>query len=466
MKCLPCRAPAIGLALFVCFGCLAPPAATVRAENSRDATKADNRAHPSDHFLEELYFYPPSFSREAIPHVFDPNWIVRNATTDFPQIDEMSGVAVMLYWAQLCPAEDRCNFTIIDRILDFWAKAGKKIILSVATTGPPIERFTSSGKEFISATPEWVLNKVATFRSPSNNFFGIFPDWENMANNKKYTFPFPRYDDPRFLSEVKKLVQQLGERYDGHPALTYVRIATGKAAEDNPIGRANGYGLGTGMPGYTNHMWIDYSRKVNELYFASFRKSRLEFDMGWMAIVAYGVKTITPSTASEQKEAREFLDYLVRRNVFIAFNGIAPPSANAPAGTTAINPEAASCPNYDPRQPGAYMFLAELGRRRIAFGLEGNSLQSACEAPRSIGPILEHLRPRRFVFFGDTAGLINFRRRGLNEVNRFAVDWATNMLVPWFKGSKDDVRRNQAMPRIEQFAAELDQFARRLTIAR
>jgi hypothetical protein len=434
-------------------------------KNAPPAAREIGFGDSSGHFLEELYFYPPSFSREAMPHAFDPDWIVRNATTEFPQIDEMSGVAVMLYWAQLCPAEDGCNFNIIDRILDFWAKAGKKVVLSVATIGPPIERFVS-GKEFISATPEWVLNKVATFRYPSNSFFGIFPDWENMANNKQYTFPFPRYDDPRFLAEVKKLVQQLGARYDGNAVLTYVRIATGKAAEDNPIGRANGYGPGTGMPGYTNHMWTDYSRKVTELYFASFHKSRLEFDMGWMAIVAYGVKTITPSTASEQKEAREFLDYLVRRNVFIAFNGIAPQTTNAPVGTTAINPEAATCAGYDPRQPGAYMFLAELGRRGIAFGLEGNSLQSACEAPRNIGPILEQSRPQRFVFFADTAGLINFHRQGLNEVNRFAVDWATNILVPWFKGSKDDIRRNQAMPRIDQFAAELNQFVRRLVVER
>jgi hypothetical protein len=44
--------------------------------------------------------------------------------------------------------------------------------------------------------------------------------------------PYPWYDDPTFLKEAQKLIQQLGERYDGNPTLAYVRIATSKDCED------------------------------------------------------------------------------------------------------------------------------------------------------------------------------------------------------------------------------------------
>jgi hypothetical protein len=48
--------------------------------------------------------------------------------------------------------------------------------------------------------------------------------------------PLPRYDDPRFVSEVKKLVRQLSAHDDGNPTTSYVRICAGTAGEDNPSG--------------------------------------------------------------------------------------------------------------------------------------------------------------------------------------------------------------------------------------
>src|SRR5262249_4513718 len=149
-----------------------------------------------------------------------------------------------------------------------------------------------------------------------------------------------RYDDRRFLREVKHLVRELGNRYDGNPAIAYMRIGTGKSGEDNPYGRI-------GQAWFTNHLWIEYSRKVLGYYVANFRKTHLEFDVLWMAIVAAGVKNATPITSSEQKEAQRFIDNIVNERIFIAYNGVGPRPAIEVPGATAADP-GAECASYNP----------------------------------------------------------------------------------------------------------------------
>jgi len=463
------RARTIGLTLLVLgFASFTRPGAAAQLEDFRDAVKEDSRVHQSDHFLKELYFYPP-FGVDPLRHLFDPDSIVQNATTNFPTVDAMSGIALNIYWSQLCPVEDQCNFSIIDRVIDFWRRSGKKVILSVAVIGPPLEKFTGSKKEFVSATPDWVLNRVATFQSPSNNFIGIFNDWKDMASNPLFSFPFPRYDDPRFVTEIEKLVRQLGERYDGNPTISYVRIGAGKAGEDNPIGRTNGFGPNTGMLGFTNDLWIRYSWQVADAYFASFRKSRLEFDALWMAIVAAGAKNITPITTSEQQEAAHFLDYVMGKHVFMAFNG-SPRATNNVPGATAANPDGVMCTGFSPRPDATtppivaapYAEVEHWRRLGIPFGFEVAALSNPCDAPEMTRAILERYRPTRVIFFADWAALINFHHEGLNKQNQWEVDWLTNVFVPWTNASEFSAHQAQAMPRIKQFAAELDDLVRQI----
>jgi hypothetical protein len=426
-----------------------------------------NHTRPADkpgHYLRELYFYP-GVTSDSLHHEFDPDWIVKDATERFPKIDEMSGISVIIYWSQLCPLENLCNFAMLDQILEFWGKLGKKVVLCVSTTGAPIERVTGDQHQFVSATPDWVLKKVATFQSASNNFIGVYRDWKEMASNPQYKFIFPRYDDPAFVQEVKKLVRCLGERYDGNPALSYMRIATGKSGEDNPYGRI-------GMPWFTNHLWVNFSREVTDSYLASFHKTRLEFDMAWTGIVAAGVRNATPVTPNDQKEAQEFIDYIADRNIFIAFNGIAsPPAKNAVPGATAANP-AGICSGYSPQSDGTtpamdaapLAQIARLKQKAIAFGLEGGALSDPCMAPRRISALLEYYKPVRFIFFGDAAAMINFQREGVNDTNRYEVDWLTNILVPWTNKSEFSAHQAKAMPGIKQFAAEIDQLVRQSTL--
>jgi hypothetical protein len=416
--------------------------------------------------LRELYFYPV-VSNESLLHEFDPDWIVKDATVRVPRIAEMSGISIIIAWSQLCPAENTCNYAMIDQILAYWGKLGKKVILCVATTGAPIERVSGATHEFVSATPDWVLRKVATFQADTNNFIGAYRDWKDMARNPQFKFSYPRYDDPRFVGEVQKLVRSLGERYDGNSAIAYMRIGTGKSGEDNPYGRI-------GMRWFTNSLWIRFSRQVTEFYLASFHRTRLEFDMLWTAIVAAGARTATPITAGEQREAQQFIDYVAAKNIFIAYNGIAPPpTKDAVKGATAANP-GGTCIGYSPRPDATTPAMdaaplaqvARLKQRGVAFGLEGNALSDPCMTPRRLSPLLRDYRPVRFVFFADAAAVINFAREGINDANRYEVDWLTNILVPWTNAAEFPAHQAQAMPRIKQFADELDRLVRESTVSR
>jgi hypothetical protein len=428
------------------------PRATIRGE----------AAAASAPFRKELYFYLP-FSNDALQNLFDPDIIVKNATTDFPVVEGMSGVAFAIQWSQLCPVENQCNFAIIDRVLDYWHAAGRKVILSVAPIFAPMEKFGPGGHSFVPGTPDWVLQRVATFQSESNNFIGFYSDWKDLANNPSVTFTFPRYDDARYVAELSKLIRELGARYDGHPAISYVRIAAGKGGEDNPIGRTGQ------MPGFSNYLWIDYTRKVMEAYVASFHKSRLEFDMLWTGIVESGAKNGTPITPAEQEEARRFLDEVVAKGVFVTFDG-GPAPIKSVAGATAAHAEGVSCTGFSPAPDAStdavtaapFAVVEGWRQRGIPFGFEVAALSNPCDNPRLTRTILQRYRPSRVIFFADWAALINYHRNGLNPQNQWEVDAATSWFVPWTNAAELPAHRLQAKPQIDRFAAELDQLVRQI----
>lgn len=458
------RSIAITLVVLVLSFMLASRPGAAQAEDSgRNVSEPGESSRPERN-RRQVFFYPP-FSNDFVVHEFDQDRIVRNATTDVSTVDDMAGIAVIIYWSQLCPVENQCNFEMIDRILDFWRERSKKVILAVSVIGPPIERVTATGKRFDSATPDWVLHKVARFQSPSNNFIGAFADWKQMANNPHFTFPFPRYDDPRFVAEIGELVRQLGERYDGRPDLAYVRVGAGKASEDNPIGRTNGFGPGTGMPGFTNHIWTSYTRQIANFYFADFRRTRLEFNFDWMAIVADRAKNATPITAAEAQEARSFLDDLVRQNTFLAFDG-GPSLVKAPPLATAIDPKGATCTGFSPNPAdntpptlaAPYAEVEHLRQMGVPFGFEIAALSSPCSAPDITAAILRRYQPERVIFFADTAALINFLHEGTNAQNAWAVENATNFLIPFTILAELPSHETEAGPEIKRFAAKLDRI--------
>ena len=83
------------------------------------------------------------------------------------------------------------------------------------------------------------------------------------------------------MARVADLVRGLGARYDGNPALSEVRIATGLPPKTIRAWMA----CGRPCPAFPIFSGVDYCRNMLALYRANFRSTRLEFDIGripWM----------------------------------------------------------------------------------------------------------------------------------------------------------------------------------------
>ena len=111
-----------------------------------------------------LFFYPGPFEAANSDVYFSPVTITApQAMEAVPNIEELSGVVVMVYWSTLCPTERTCDLGIIDRVINYWAARGKKVVLGVVTFGHPIVQIRDGIEDLQSPTPKWVLRSVATF---------------------------------------------------------------------------------------------------------------------------------------------------------------------------------------------------------------------------------------------------------------------------------------------------------------
>src|SRR5579864_5029408 len=108
-----------------------------------------------------LFFYSPPFRPAGSLTLRSPPTLSADQiTTLFPAIPEMSGVVLMVYWSTLCPQADSCDFSLIDKTLDYWGRRGKKVLLAVATMGFPDSLPVHGTETLVGATPDWVLAKV------------------------------------------------------------------------------------------------------------------------------------------------------------------------------------------------------------------------------------------------------------------------------------------------------------------
>jgi hypothetical protein len=163
----------------------------------------------------ELFFYLPPHKLAdgrvmASPVTVDPAQITEN----FPDIPEMTGVVVAVYWSRLCPEEHRCDLSIIEHALDYWEKRGKKVILNVATVGHPMVVMRDGKRAMETPTPAWLLQKVSTYQMGAPP---IVPVARPCVPEPRVNTTLPSYWDPRFLAATQELIQQLA-RFDGHPA--------------------------------------------------------------------------------------------------------------------------------------------------------------------------------------------------------------------------------------------------------
>jgi glycosyl hydrolase family 42 (putative beta-galactosidase) len=299
-------------------------------------------------------------------------------TTNIPAIPELAGVVLMVTWSTLCPTDGHCDFSLIDKTIEYWHARGKRVVLSVPTNGFPVRVKSAAPDDIAGATPEWVMRQIKTYGF-SSQMLGALPGEPDQVTQ------FPDFRDPKYLDLVAALVHELAARYDGNPTIAQIRIATGAMGEDNPIVGVPGHP----WAGYAESQWLDFSRRVVQVYVAAFTRSELQFDITRLSYMwGHGAP-------AEQAAVDAFIHELFRHRVMLAFDGLSSDSSRLLA------------PGYDMRDSAArsLLFLKQYHERGGRTKLEAASLLSAprMQAVAGIIDAVRRIEPEELVFFIDLA---------------------------------------------------------------
>jgi hypothetical protein len=343
----------------------------------------------------QLFFYPPPVQLADNSVISSPvTFSADQITTLFPEIDEMSGVVLLINWSQLCPDPDKCDFSLIDQVLSYWGARGKKVILGVATVGYPYRSVEGGKAHYVSATPDWVLDQIDTYVMDS-----LTLGWIDNQTSKRSRFP--SYADPRFAKLIAVLVHRLA-RYDGNPAISQIRISTGFLTEDNS-------GPRWFIPNYTDLDWTGYCRQMANLFQREFHRSQLELDLGLLGLV------YQRGGPKERAAVDQLMAELIAQKTFLAFDGLQSSTIDA------LDPRA----KQDDEEPRILYYLKLAGAKYGGLGLEAMEPISddRMQDVKSLAAVVKALKPSRLVLFPDAAGSLSRERRGTSPQNALATGW-------------------------------------------
>jgi len=125
---------------------------------------------------------------------YEPN----DTFEDFPMMDH---VYLRLAWGYLEPKEGEFDWHVVDRVIDPWVAAGKKV------------SFRISCKEVAMqldgyATPKWVFDAGAKYEVMPNGMIE------------------PEYSDPIFLEKLDNFHRAFAQRYDNREEVIYVDVGS------------------------------------------------------------------------------------------------------------------------------------------------------------------------------------------------------------------------------------------------
>lgn len=119
---------------------------------------------------------------------------------DFPLMDH---AYLRLAWSYLEPEEGKYDWNIIDKIIDPWVAAGKRVSFRITCK----ETKSKETEKQCYATPKWVFDAGAEGSLVK----------ECME---------PEYGDPIFLQKLENFHRAFAERYDGRDEVIYVDIGS------------------------------------------------------------------------------------------------------------------------------------------------------------------------------------------------------------------------------------------------
>jgi hypothetical protein len=176
-------------------------------------------------------------------------------TADLASNPDVAGRSLVYYWAQLEPQPGVYRWDLIDRDMQPWVAAGKKVILRVSAAG-----WASWDKAADSAhgTPAWVYAR------------GV------KSVTEKDGAVMPQYWSPAFLKNLNDFLTAFAARYDGNPHVTAVDIAVGVGGETKPDSESNPQLLSLWQAvGYTDPVWWNTVTQIITDYTQAFRKTPL-----------------------------------------------------------------------------------------------------------------------------------------------------------------------------------------------
>jgi hypothetical protein len=160
----------------------------------------------------------------------------------------LAGVVLVFYWNQVEPQPGVYNWSLLQNDMAPWIAAGKKVILRISTSGeaswdPP---YSAQG------TPQWV-----------------FDQGTRAVQDNGETLPV--YWDPAYLAAYRTFVTQLGQHFDGNPAVAFIEPGIGMGGETLPETNASSAGIAAWeADGYTNALWMQTVETVAGYFESAF----------------------------------------------------------------------------------------------------------------------------------------------------------------------------------------------------
>ncbi|MFA5689820.1 MAG: beta-galactosidase [Kiritimatiellales bacterium] len=267
-------------------------------------------------FLYGIYAYPARYKSEGVNW---PGLIGREAahlTTLFPDIEEIDGMMLIIYWSLIEPEPGVYRWEIIDEVIDYWKERGKSVAICIAPWAIPVA-FSDAWGGIQDAFPVWARADVKHYNSEHITM-------GNLYTNTPKPLKIPLFLDAKYQEYLTRLITEFGKRYDGNPAISFVRIGIGHIGEEvfpvTSAGRSSLYWTqeifdAAADDGATVETWYDYCLWLSEQYRLAFKTTPLSINM---ILAGYLYKKET----GEYMQANRLLNYCLIHRIMMGNNGL------------------------------------------------------------------------------------------------------------------------------------------------
>ncbi|MFA5689270.1 MAG: beta-galactosidase [Kiritimatiellales bacterium] len=367
-----------------------------------DAVKTLPAEEKSQEFLYGIYSYPTRYIDSGV------NWPglvgreTAHLTTLFPDIEEVDGMMLIIYWSVIEPEPGVYRWEIIDEVIDYWKERGKTVAICIAPWAIPVA-FSDAWGGVQDAFPAWARKEVKYYES-SVNIMG------NLFEGQKAPLAVPLFLDGKYREHLTRLITGFGKRYDGNPSIAFVRVGIGHIGEETfpvtTVGSSSRHWTKeifqeAAADGATPETWYDYCIWLCGQYRLAFKTTPLSINM---ILAGYVYKT----DAAQFMQADRFLDYCLIHGIMMGNNGLSDATLS-------------DIENMEQSPRATYWLLKRYSD--AGFPVE-NEMKAPPQTETNADAMLkavELVRPRYINLFGPHIGVIKAFRD--EEFRKTSPDW-------------------------------------------